>query len=70
MANTRSISSASKPLTLKQKADLIREQRKGGVAPERKDASFFESLGFMAADAINGFGTIGDAYTVRRAERQ
>lgn len=70
---TKSIASTSPALTLKQKADIIRAREAAARLeqhPDRTGTSFFERLGYAQADFMNGFGTMSDAYKVRRAERE
>lgn len=56
--------------SLKAQADAIRLARAGGApnAP-KQGVGFFAGTGFAVADLVNGFATVGDAYTIRRAER-
>jgi hypothetical protein len=55
--------------SLKAQADAIRLARQGGVQAPKDGVGFFAGLGFASADLVNGFATVGDAYTIRRAER-
>jgi len=50
------------------KAAAIRAARKN-QAPGSSDAPLGVKLGYSAANFINGFGVMRDAYSVRRAER-
>lgn len=67
---TRNIASKSPALTLKQKADIIRAAKRAHLPADDQDVALAERVGSFAGDFMNGFGTMRDAYTVRRAERQ
>lgn len=67
---TRNIASTRPALTLKQKADAIRAAKRAHLPADDQDVALAERVGSFAGDFMNGFGTMRDAYTVRRAERE